>query len=467
MENSKPTGASAEILIVEDSLTQAEQLRFLLERNNYRVVVARDGKQALAVMETFRPTLIISDVNMPEMDGYELCRIVKSDEATRDIPFILLTVLHETENIFDALSNGADFFIPKPYNEAHLVSHLEDVLAYWASPRKENAQEMAVAFRGKFHSLSAVPPRKMLSMLLSTYEAAVRRNEDLRNLIEEHERLEQELRIRQEQLSHILGEIRKDLEKAREMQASLLPPATLCIPSLRINWYFEPSSEIGGDLLNIFPVSKDYIAFYLFDVAGHGIHAALQTFSISRFISALGSDMELAGTPGEEIFRPGTVIRRLNEEFCLKVHKHHYFTITYGIMNTRTGVVRYVRAGHTPLIVRKADGHLDILMAGDMPVGFSEVFSHSEFEEQEIRLSPGDRMFLYSDGLVEAGPKRDNERYGDDRFYGMINATGNMDLQGAVSEIVADLKRWLETCQIGDDLSLLAIEFRPDEETAA
>jgi CheY-like chemotaxis protein len=77
-----------QILIVEDSPTQAEKLKYILEKNQYRVMISRDGKEALNMVSEHNPDLIISDILMPEIDGYELCRKIKSDESTMDIPVI-------------------------------------------------------------------------------------------------------------------------------------------------------------------------------------------------------------------------------------------------------------------------------------------------------------------------------------------------------------------------------------------
>ncbi len=91
-----------EILIVEDSLTQADKLRYLLEKQGYRVLFARDGNQALAILNESRPALVISDIIMPEMNGFELCRRIKTDENTRLIPVVLLTSLSDIQDVVES-----------------------------------------------------------------------------------------------------------------------------------------------------------------------------------------------------------------------------------------------------------------------------------------------------------------------------------------------------------------------------
>src|SRR3989337_4364013 len=114
-----------EILIVEDSPSQAEQLKHILEQHDYSVSVAINGKEALALINKHKPTIVISDIIMPEMDGYELCRQIKADENLPNIPVILLTSLSgPTTDVIKGLESGANNVIMKPYNEEYLLSRI-------------------------------------------------------------------------------------------------------------------------------------------------------------------------------------------------------------------------------------------------------------------------------------------------------------------------------------------------------
>ena len=116
--------SNTKILVVEDSPTQAIRLQHILETRGFEVAVAFNGKAALEHLEHDRPSIVISDVIMPEMDGYELCKRIKSDEGLKDIPVILLTSLSDPEDIIRGLEVGADNFITKPYQEKLLVSRI-------------------------------------------------------------------------------------------------------------------------------------------------------------------------------------------------------------------------------------------------------------------------------------------------------------------------------------------------------
>lgn len=94
---------TTEILIVEGSFNQAQQLRHILEQQNHRVSVANNGKLALCSMRQRKPKIVISAIQMPKMDGYELCRKINADEELKDIPVILLTSLSDAKDIIRGL----------------------------------------------------------------------------------------------------------------------------------------------------------------------------------------------------------------------------------------------------------------------------------------------------------------------------------------------------------------------------
>ena len=104
------------ILIVEDSHTQREMLRHMLEKHDFRVKAAANGKEALTLLEWNRPLAVISDIVMPGLDGYALCRRIKGDHNLQDIPVLLLTSLSDPDDVITGLECGADYFIMKPYD---------------------------------------------------------------------------------------------------------------------------------------------------------------------------------------------------------------------------------------------------------------------------------------------------------------------------------------------------------------
>jgi signal transduction histidine kinase len=162
------------ILVVEDSRTQAEMLKNTLESHGYMVTVAENGKNALEILSMDNPDIIISDVVMPVMDGYEFCRTIKNDERYRDIPVILLTMLADSKDVIYAMVSGADNFITKPYQGDYLVSRLKKILTQKKARPESQPPEPPIEFvlSGKKFSISH-DRYQIIELLLSAYEAAV------------------------------------------------------------------------------------------------------------------------------------------------------------------------------------------------------------------------------------------------------------------------------------------------------
>jgi two-component system sensor histidine kinase/response regulator len=169
----------ADILIAEDSATQALQLQHILERNGYRVTAAGNGRLALEAAQRRKPALIISDVVMPEMNGYELCGHIKADARLSDVPIILVTSLSDPQEVIRALECGADNFVVKPYEAELLLRRMEFVLINSRIHQtRQPGSGLVIAFGGQNRIITA-GRLQILNLLLSTYEAAIQRNKEL------------------------------------------------------------------------------------------------------------------------------------------------------------------------------------------------------------------------------------------------------------------------------------------------
>lgn len=179
MESTMNGHNRVKILIAEDSRTQAEQLRFLLEQHGYQVTITADGKQALQAAMAEKPALVISDIVMPEMDGYELCKAIKSDKILKDIPVILVTSLFNSHDVILGLECGADNFIRKPYDGVYLVSRIHYLLIN-LELRKVQKMQLGVEIELNGHKHFITTERQqILDLLISTYEQAVHVNKEL------------------------------------------------------------------------------------------------------------------------------------------------------------------------------------------------------------------------------------------------------------------------------------------------
>lgn len=177
-----------EILIVEDSPTQALKVQHFLEQYHYSVSIVSTGKEALNQLKAHKPSIVISDIVMPEMDGYELCKCIKANDDTKNIPVILLTTLSDPCDIIQGLAVGAEDYILKPFDNKELLNKIELLLS---SPIKksENADQdgLEISYMGKSHTITA-NREQILYLLISTYTNIINQNEEL---VTTHNKLEE------------------------------------------------------------------------------------------------------------------------------------------------------------------------------------------------------------------------------------------------------------------------------------
>jgi len=197
----KPEPGEGRILIVEDSRTQAEYLRHLVSQAGYKAVVAGDGKIALGMIHKDRPIMVLTDIVMPEMDGYQLCRAIKADPKTRDIPVIIVTQLYDPSDVVKGLESGADNFIVKPYDPEQVYSRIRVTLQTPGTADDGTQPPIELEFAGTTHHISA-GRLKILNILLSTYDFAVRKNTELQEAHENVSGLNEELTSSVEDLQY-------------------------------------------------------------------------------------------------------------------------------------------------------------------------------------------------------------------------------------------------------------------------
>jgi PAS domain S-box-containing protein len=219
-----------QILVVEDSPTQAMLLQHLLEKNGYEAVVASSGKQALDVLETFRPALIISDIVMPEMDGFEMSKAIKGDARLRSIPVILLTALSDPEDVIRGMEARVDFYLTKPYDEDFLLSKVASIISQPVHRTEANGcQAMKINLWGRIHEVSVVPELS-LGLLASTYENTIQINRELHREIAERKRIEEELRV--------------TVKRLKEMESIIeISPAVAFVRKAEDGWPIEFVSD--------------------------------------------------------------------------------------------------------------------------------------------------------------------------------------------------------------------------------
>ncbi|SPJ15884.1 putative Histidine kinase [Syntrophobacter sp. SbD2] len=220
------TADGTEILIVEDSPTQAMELEFILKQNGYRPSVAANGREALEWLGRKTPAMVISDIVMPELDGFELCRAIRENKELRTIPVILLSFLSDSRDILKGLESGASNFIVKPYNPDYLIRYISKELSGESRAEAERLQKpVALEYAGKEYSIAS-NPRQILEILLATYGTAVRKNEELIRAETElqllNEDLERKVIERTAALTAEIAERRRVEEELRKKSEKLI-----------------------------------------------------------------------------------------------------------------------------------------------------------------------------------------------------------------------------------------------------
>jgi len=189
------TDTQVNILIVEDSPTQTKMLRYILEENGYLVNSANNGVKALESICQKRPNLIITDIIMPVMDGFALCKAVKNNPELKTIPIMLLTSLSDPQDVIKGLQAGADNFLTKPYEDTFLIVCIQNIFANQAIRKnKPKDAEIEIMFAGERYFINS-DRMQIIDLLLSTYDNAVQKNNELHkahaDLLEIHRQLEQ------------------------------------------------------------------------------------------------------------------------------------------------------------------------------------------------------------------------------------------------------------------------------------
>jgi len=329
--------AKGVVLVVDDEAPIRDILSFYLKRAGYQVLTAGHGVEALGEMGRLKPDLIISDLRMPEMSGDELCKRVKSDPATQDIYFIILSALDGTASRIGGLSLGADDMIPKPF-------HAQEVLA-----------KVDSTFR-------------LIGM-------------------------QKEIRRQNKELTAFQERVREEMELAAALQMGLLPKLPGEGTGVRYTHRYLPAAGIGGDIYAVLPLPDGSTAMMIADVSGHGVTAALISAMVK---TSFENQVRLGGEPlawalgmNEDLCRS-----TLAEQFAT-AWLGRLDPSADRICYVAAGHCAPLR------IVKGSRGGLqrsEVLRGKGFMLGLDVQLP---FMEHEAEFLPEDRLVLYTDGLVE------------------------------------------------------------------
>ncbi|NLW84586.1 MAG: SpoIIE family protein phosphatase [Phycisphaerae bacterium] len=270
---------------------------------------------------------------------------------------------------------------------------------------------------------------------------------------------EDSLRHTNERLAAANTEMKRAFDYAARIQQSLLPARPLHTERCQVLSKLIACEELAGDTLNYFVLDEHCVGFYLLDVVGHGVPAAMLSVTINHLLSPRSGKSCLFESAGPQqtavrVLSPAQVGRMLNEMFSDNIGSGLFFTIFYGVWNASTEKLTYVSAGHPPSVLLRADGEVQLLDGTGFPVGVTQ---QPDYQDHTLTFGTGDRLFVYSDGLTEAADKHE-EHFGVERLMALVEEGRQRPLKSCLDEIMEKVERFQQKAASKDDLSLLAFE---------
>lgn len=387
-------------MLVDDDPMVLALLTALLASRGYLVETAPDGEAALERMASQDFNIVITDWAMPRVDGLSLCRTIRARPRDSYVYCIMLTASSDEGSLVSAMEAGVDDFVAKPLRPAELGARL-------------HAAERVLA-------------------------------------------LEAGLASRNRRLAEAHAQLSRELDLARSMQLGLLP-APADIGPVRFDWLFEASSYVGGDTLDFFALGERHLCFYLIDVSGHGVSAAMMAFNAQH--QMLGLSQQIAAPmlrQGDDLAATAVaVVTEYNRRFMQMKETSLYLTMAYGILDTQTRRAALVQAGH-PAPLYCAAGATSFVAVGDggLPIG---VLADAQYEAYWVDLDPGSRLILYSDGATECTNAR-GAVYGEERLLRVVAAQRHLPLADTSDALHRELVAWRNGAAFEDDVTVLALE---------
>ena len=383
------------ILVVDDNASNRDLLSRRLQRQGHIVLQAEDGARALALVEKEAIDLILLDLMMPGISGYDVLMRLKREPRHCDIPTIIISALSEFDSVVRCIEAGADDYLAKPFNPTLLRARVG------ASLEKKRLRDQLKA------SL---------------------------------ERLEQEL------------------DAARALQIGMLPrtfPVWSPEQPVKVHALMEPAREVGGDLYDCFYAAEGAFCFLVGDVSGKGAPAAMfmaRTSSLMRMASELRQRTEF------DELSPARIADAVSRELCQNNEERMFVTMFLGILDTRTGMLSYINAGHpTPHLLRASGVVEQVDGIPEVPLA---VRLGKVYQDRTVILQPGDAIFVYSDGVIEA-INAAQEFYGNDRLESDLRVASNVTPEEIVRAVKLHVDAFTGEAAKADDVTILALRWQP------
>ena len=280
------------ILVVDDNELNRDLLSRRLRRDGHTVLVAEHGRQALDLLAQQPFDLVLLDIMMPELTGYEVLELMKADAALQHIPVVMITAATEEESIVRCLLLGADDHLPKPFNPAILRARVASSLA-----------------------------KKQLHDGEQRYAKSLER----------------------------------ELEIGREIQLGFLPDALPTADGWELRAHFRPARQVAGDFYDAFSLPNGSVALVLADVCGKGVGAALFMALFRSLLRAL-AETEFPAAASIRDGLCATVQGTNDYIARTHGRANMFATAFVAVLDPATGALEYVNAGHEPPAIIGSEG---------------------------------------------------------------------------------------------------------------
>lgn len=353
------------VLVVEGSSDGRSLFVELVQSWGYNLSVSSTAAQALDLLKSENIQLVLSDWELPDSTGLDFAIQVRELSIEHYVYVILMSPQQAEEFLIKALQAGADDVLTKPVDTNELEARL--------------------------HSAER---RIELQAVLSSQNAKLQKAHDV---------------------------IAQDLRAVSKVQRSYLPPTYCPFPKMDYCWTSVPSQYVSGDHLHVFELVEGVYAFYLLDVSGHGIPAAVKSMQLVQMFSdqAASSIVFSSVGRGQQVKTPASprnVVARLNKLFQQTDTDLSYFTLIYGHFEPERRKITFCQAGHPSPLVLHPDGGVSVVGKGGYPVG---LFEFDEYQDVEVDLQPGELFLIYSDGVTEVLSEKD-EQFGEARLLEVV-----------------------------------------------
>ena len=374
------------VLVADDIEANRELLKAILKRQGYLIYTADNGAQAVAAYEKFRPDIILLDIMMPLMDGYEAARLIKDGAKGQFTPIIFLTAQSDEEALARCIEMGGDDFIVKPIR--------------------------ATILRSKISSL--------IRMRDSHRELEIQRKE----LQRQHDRLRYEHEITEQVFAKIIGNQALDGDN--------------------IKCELSPMAVANGDIVLAATTPAGNQLVLLGDFTGHGLSAAIGAIPVSEVFYA----MTAKGLGVRDI------AAEINRKLCHYLPTGQFLAACLLEWDHRAGVIRVWNGGIPDILIvgHKGDG-VKKVASGNLPIGIVQDEAFELFIET-LAVQNGDRIYLFSDGLIESRNGQ-GQMFGQDRLERLI--AGNLVRARLFEEIRQEAAAFRKDQPQSDDITLVEV----------